>query len=456
MLSRIKKLLSDKDERNLIYNILMAFGVKGISLFISLFSMPLYIKYFDDDAALGIWYTILSMISWINLCDLGLGNGLRNKLTEMLAKGNQKKARECISSTYAALSVIIIPVFLLLAVLLMFVDLNSFFNISSKVIDNRSLLIAMLILLFGIAVHFIIKLINNVIYAIQKSSMNNVLSLFSSALPLLYVFAFPGGDIGENLIRLSVVHAISINLPLLVASIVLFRTRMLKDCAPSFRFVKFSTAKEMLNFGMQFFLAQIFFMFLISTNEVFITKMFSPDDVVNYSIYYRLFTAVGSLFMLALTPMWSKITKDIAQKNYRKIRATNHVLYGIASIAVVGELLMVPILQILINIWLGEKAIAVNYVFGLVFAVFGGLYILNVVLTTVANGMGDLKSQIVFYGIGSVLKIPVLLVLKIVFDSWIVVVAFNAAVLLVFCLYQLLWVEKKINKLIRFGGKENG
>ncbi len=53
-LIKIKKIMSDADERNLFYNILMAFVVKGLSLFVSLFSMPLYIKYFKDNDTLGM------------------------------------------------------------------------------------------------------------------------------------------------------------------------------------------------------------------------------------------------------------------------------------------------------------------------------------------------------------------------------------------------------------------
>lgn len=445
----IKKLLSDKDEKNLLVNILLAFVIKGASLLVSFFSMPLYIKYFNDDAVLGIWYTILSLVSWINICDLGLGNGLRNRLTEVLALGDNNKAKSYISSTYIALTVIILPVLLVISILLCFVDLNSFFNVSADVISNKTLLISILILLFGIAVHFILKVINNVIYAIQKSSLNNLIALATSILPLIYIALFNGGNSSENLISLSVVHTIAINLPLLVATLILFRSRLLKACSPSIRAFERETAKSMLGFGLQFFLAQIFFMFLVSTNEIFITKIFSPYDVVDYSIYYRLFTAIGSLFMLTLTPMWSKVTKDLAQKKYRKIKVTNRVLYVISLLAIICELLMVPILQFIFNIWLGKEAIDVNYITAIIFAVYGGLYILNIVLTTVANGMGDLKTQIVLYGIGSALKIPVVLLLKSIFNSWTVIIVFNAAVLLIFCCYQLLWVEKKVNNLIK-------
>lgn len=447
LLAKIKKIMHDKDERNLLIQIALAFAVKGLALLLSFFSMPLYIKFFGNDDVLGLWYTILSLLTWVNICDLGLGNGLRNRLTEALALGDGEKAKSYISSTYAALVVVIAPVILVVLALVQLVDLNVFFNISPELISPATLRLSISLLLTGVALSFVLRTVNVIIYAIQKSSLNNIISLITSALPLVYVAVFRGGSMEGNLVALTIVHVLSVNLPLLTATILLFRGKKLRAAAPSLKSCSLDTAKSMLNFGMQFFLAQIFFMALNSTNEIIITKMFSAADVVPYSIYYRLFTVVGSLFMLALTPLWSKVTKDLAQKKYRKIQITNRVLYALSALAALAELLMVVLLQFVINIWLKEEAITANYTTGLIFAFYGSAYIFNVVLTTVANGMGDLRTQIVFYGIFSALKIPALYLLAQSGAGWSVVVLYNAIALFVFCTFQLTWVEKKLKQL---------
>lgn len=447
-LLRFRKIMSDADERNLLRNILLAFFVKGISLFVSLFSMPLYIKYFDDNAALGMWYTILSMLSWINLCDLGLGNGLRNRLTEALALGQNEKAKEYISATYAVLCKIILPISVIICVLLQFVNFNKFFNISDAIVDGQDVELAMTILVLGVCVNFIVKVITNVIYALQKSSLNNVLTLISSILPLIFISVFKGDDVSTNLVLLSVVHVFSINIPLIVASIILFNSEPLNKCKPSFKKFSKEAAKDTLNFGMHFFLAQIFFMLLMQTNEIIITNIFSPDYVVDYSVYYKLFTAIGSLFMLALTPMWSKVTKDFSEKKFTKIQKTHKLLSLIALLACVFELLVVPFLQIIVDVWLKDDAIIVEYWVAIIFAVYGGLYIFNIVLTTIANGIGEVRSQIVFYGIGAMLKLPIVIALKNTGLHWSVVVVYTSAVLLVFCIYQFIWINNKVKKLL--------
>lgn len=447
LIQKLKTLLADKDERNLLINVLAAFAVKGIALIITMFSMPLYMRYFDNDAVLGMWYTILSLLSWITVCDLGLGNGLRNRLTEALAAKDMEKSKQYVSSTYALLSLIIIPVLIVGSVVLSFIDFNSFFEIPETVISSKSLKTAIIILFNGVGINFVLKSINSVIYAIQKSSINNVISLIVSALPLCYIAFFQGTSLESNLISLSIVHVIAINAPLLIATVIIFGTKILRVCAPSFKHVEFKTAKNIVGFGLNFFFAQIFLMLIMSTNELFITKMFSSADVVHYTVYYRLFTVVGSLFMLALTPLWSKVTKDFAEENYEKIRKTNHFLYIIAFLAIVAQFMMVPCLQWIINLWLQEEAIKISYLAAFVFAAFGGLYVFNVVLTTVANGIGNLKTQIVFYGIGALLKIPICILLKWLLNDWTIVVLYNCLILLAFCIYQLIWLERKIKAL---------
>ncbi len=454
--AKIKQYLKDKDERNLLKNIGLAFGIKGVSLFVSLFSMPLYIKYFNNSEALGLWYTILSLLNWITICDLGLGNGLRNRLTEALAKGENENAKRYISSTYAALALIILPICLLGVVLLGFVDLNTFFNVEAAIVSQKTMFLSVVILFLGVCISFVLKVINSIIYAVQKSSLNNFLSLITSVIPLIYVFFAKGsGDIEKNLISLTVVHVIAVNGPLLAATFVLFKNKLLRTCAPSFKCCDKETAKSMLGFGLRFFWAQIFFMLLNQTNEILITRMFSSTDVVTYSIYNRLFTVVGSLFMLALTPLWSKITKDLAEKKYYKIKKTNSVLYLLSALAFLGEFLMVLCCQFVVNIWLQEEAIVVNYSTALIFAFFGGTYIFNVVLTVVANGMADLKTQMIFYGIGGVLKFPIIYLLASNYAHWNVVVLYNAIVLVIFCIFQLVWIERKLKKLISENDSEN-
>lgn len=445
---KIKNLFQDGENKNLLVNIIGAFVIKGLSLIISFFSMPLYIKYFDNYSILGIWYTILSVLSWISICDLGLGNGLRNKFTEAYTLGKDIEAKKYISSTYISLIIVILPIAIIIGNVISYCDVNSFLGIEENILDSRILKKVVLILLLGILLNFVLKIISYIIYAIQKSSVNNFIGLVSNIIPLVYIVFSNKGTLLENLVNLAIIHIIAINLPLLIVTFIIFRSEKLKFFRPSLKYVDLFTAKEMLRTGLQFFLAQIFFIGLISTNEILIAKFFNPENVVEYSIYYRVFTLIGSLFMLALTPLWSKVTKDFAEKKYKLIKKMNKLLYIIALVAILSNFLVIPILQFLIDFWLQDKKIIIDLFTSTIFALFGGLYILNIVLTTIANGIGKLETQILIYGVGMIFKVPLVLFFKKIFNDWSVVVAYNCLILGIFCIIQIVWIEKNINKLI--------
>lgn len=74
--------------RNLVDNVLGSFAVRGLGFLVSFVLFPLYLRYFDDNAILGCWFTMCSVLSWIQVFDLGIGNGLRNHLTTELSLKN--------------------------------------------------------------------------------------------------------------------------------------------------------------------------------------------------------------------------------------------------------------------------------------------------------------------------------------------------------------------------------
>lgn len=440
------KLKLAKSEKNLLFNIFAAFAIKGVSLLLSVFSTPQYINYFSNNTVLGVWYTVLSIISWITICDLGLGNGLRNKLTEALANGDRVRAKSYISSAYVAISVIMIPIMLVGIIVIQFLDLNTFLKLDASLISPSVLKLSVSILFGGICFNFILGTIKSVLYAIQKSSVTNFLALITSAIPLVYITFFKSEGMEFNLIALSIVHVLASTLPLLIATLVLFLNK-LKDCAPSPRLFTKDSAKEVMGLGLKFFAAQLFFMLLMSTNELLINTLFVPDDVVVYNIYYKVFTTVGSLFMLALTPLWSKITDDIAKKRFTVLKKTNNLLYIISALAFVAQFAIIPILQWLLDIWLGDNSITVDIATALIFALFGGVYIFNNALNTIANGMGDLKTQVIVYGIASIIKIPAIWLLKMVIPEWNIIVLYNAVTLIVFCIIQFVYSNILLRKL---------
>ena len=89
-----------QNNKSIVINVLGAFIIKGLGLIVNLIALPLYISYFNDNAVLGVWFTILSVLNWILSFDVGIGNGLRNHLTVALTNKDYEEGKRLISSSY--------------------------------------------------------------------------------------------------------------------------------------------------------------------------------------------------------------------------------------------------------------------------------------------------------------------------------------------------------------------
>lgn len=435
----------NENSRIIINNIFGSFVIKGGALIVSLLTLPAYIRYFDNQSVIGVWFTVLSVLSWVLTFDLGIGNGLRNQLVPLLVNKDQLRMKKYISSAYIIIGIVVVVISLLSLIAIQFIDWNIFFNIPSELVPIKSLRITISIIFIGIMLQFFLKLITSILHALQKSALNNLLGLLSSIFILCFVSIAKPDEILSSLVLLAIVYVFAINIPLLLATIVVF-SKSLKECRPEVRSFSIEYAKEVIKLGGLFFWVQIMYMVIVTTNEFIITWLVGPDQIVEYLIYNKLFSLVGTLFILALTPIWSAVSKAIAEKNFLWIKNLYKKLILMTVLAIIFQFSLIPFLQYIINIWLGDDAIQVNILYSVIFSVYGSIFIWSGVLSSVANGFGHLKTQSIFFTIGVVLKFPSAWFFIEVFDSWIGAVLANIVALSMYCIVQPIWINKVINK----------
>ena len=92
----------DNRNRTILGNILGAFVIKGGALGIQMLLLPAYMTFFQSEQVLGLWYTLVALLNWLTLFDLGLGHSLRNQLPPLLEAGDRQGIRVCISTAYLA------------------------------------------------------------------------------------------------------------------------------------------------------------------------------------------------------------------------------------------------------------------------------------------------------------------------------------------------------------------
>lgn len=110
---------------------------------ISFLLIPLTLDYLNP-YEYGIWLTLNSVLSWVYLFDIGLGNGLRNRLAEALAKGDNALGKIYVSTTYFCMTVIISIIYLLFLVAQNWLDWYEILNVEADKVERLNFLVTVL------------------------------------------------------------------------------------------------------------------------------------------------------------------------------------------------------------------------------------------------------------------------------------------------------------------------
>lgn len=415
--------------------------IRGLSLLLGLLTIPAYLRYFDDQNVLGIWFTTLSVLSWILNFDLGLGNGLRNKLAEAIANRDEVRISGYISSAYIS-TLAIVAIFALAAYLVIdLIDWNALLNVSATSIDHSVLTLFISILTLGILLQFQLRIISSVLYALQKSAIPAFLNLITTTALLLFVYLSNSHSPNQNLILLATAHAIAVNIPLMAATMVVFSTT-LKAHRPKLRNFTLGHAADVIKLGGTFLLLQLAYMAINNTNPFLIASLSSPSDVVTFQIYSRPFLAISSIFAMALTPIWSAVTDAASRGDFDWITRLHGRLTLSATIVTVGLFGFAPLLQPFVDLWLGEKAIPVDMRYALIFAATSSIYAWSVAITSIVNGTGRLRIQAIMMSVGVPIKLGAAYVLVTMTGEWIWAVASDILAVLPYLIMQQLSLRR--------------
>lgn len=426
--------VSDKKNKNIILNVIAAFLVKGGSMIVSLFTLPAYIRYFNDQTVLGVWLTLLSVLNWVLSFDLGIGNGLRNHLTIAITENKQDDVKKYISSAYMMIGIFSAAIIIVAKIIFPYINWNAIFAVPENYISCRTMKKAVEIVFTGLMLQFFLRLINSVLYALQLSSVNNALALLSNIIILLAINIIPHTNAETDLLRLAYVNILAVNIPLVIATIIVFLSK-LKDCKPRLLYYKKEYARTILGMGIVFFVLQFASVLIGNTNEFLISHFCQVSDVVEYQPYYKLTNVCITIFGLAMTPIWSAVTKGMANKDFLWIRRLYTSLLGLAIVAGVAMMGLVPLLPYIVKVWLGDGYV-IKTGYTILFVIYSAFAIWNSVNSTIANGLGVLKAQAIFLTFGAILNIPLSYILAVATNSWIGIVCANIISYIPVCVIQ--------------------
>lgn len=381
-------------------NLLASILVKAGSVIISLLLVPLTIGYLNP-VRYGIWITLSSILSWCNLFDIGLGNGLRNKFAEAVAKNDIKLAKIYVSTAYVILSSVALILFVLFVVVSPALDWTKVLNAPPQMASELKVLVFWAVAFF--LIKLVLALINTVLMADQKSSLSDFLNFLGNLLTIVAIYVLTLKTSG-SLLFLGICMSF---VPVIVsagANIFLYRNNY-KDFAPSFKHVEMKYAKNLGNTGVQFFIIQIAVLVVFTTGNLIVTQLFSPAEVTPYNIAYKYFSVATLVFGMILTPFWTGFSDAYHRNDIPWIKAViNKLIMAWCFLALI-VILMLAASSYVYKIWVGPD-IKISFTLSLVMAVSVLVMTWNNIFTYFINGVGKIRLQLYGAVLMSIVSIP--------------------------------------------------
>ncbi|MEO7609570.1 MAG: MATE family efflux transporter [Saprospiraceae bacterium] len=374
--------------------------MKGLSVIVNIALVPLSIKSIHSNEY-GIWLTLSSIIAWISFFDVGFGHGLRNKFAEARARNDTEILGSYVSTTYASLIVIFVPVLIIFLSINRFIPWADFLNVHS--LPNTELVELTSIMLGLFCVQMVLKTINIIYIADQKPYRAAMTDTMGLVLTLVAVWIMYVSD-NASLINLALATGIGPLIALGIATAIGFGGRYL-DLLPSLNKIKWTQAREILQLGVKFFVIQFSAIVIFQTSNVLIARLIGPDSVTVYNIAYKYFFMVSMLFSIVLTPYWSASTDAYVKGDFVWLKQTISGLNKVYLISVIVVILMTIFATSVYKLWIGSE-IQVPLMVSILMAIHVLLFNRFNLFISIINGIGKVKLQLIA-NIGiSILFIP--------------------------------------------------
>lgn len=377
---------------------------KGLSIILSLCFLPLFLSCFDR-AEYGIWVTILSLINWIGFFDMGLGQGLRNKLAESMALKNYRLAKEYVSTTYAVISLIFLSIICLFFLLYPFFDWYRIVNAPESL--SREINIVILIVFVTTIITFILRLLVFVLYGLQKPGVVSDIGLLTHAVSLVSVFIAIKCFYISSLIVFSLIMTLIPIIIYLIYTIWLYVVKY-PFLMPKLNYVRKKHFRALIGIGFFFFLIQLANIVMAQSNNLIISKVLGPEHVGEFQVAFQYMSVLTMIFYIVTTPYWSAVTDAYAKKDYswiqKSVRDLNMIFLAVFTLAILMNVLS----RFVFHIWIGDK-IDVHYIVVFLMSLYILIQAYGNIYISIINGIGKIRLQFIVVLFSSIIYLPLAL-----------------------------------------------
>ena len=349
--------------------------------------VPLTIGYLNE-YEYGLWLSINTISVWVNTFDIGLGSGLRNRLGEAMAKGDEEAARKYVSTAFF----ILIGIALILLgggiVAVRSIDWYSLLNVRYEAVSKLTEIITISYVFF--ILNFALKFVGNVYQAMQKPAVMPLMNCAGHIIALISVFVLSKLTVG-SLLFVAIAYSSALPLVYIIAYPITFK-RIYPFLRPSLRYFDKGRVGNLLNLSLLFFVLQVAGLVLFSLSNFLISNMFGPEMVTPFNITQKYFSILLVLLTIVLSPIWSAVTDAFARKEMSWIKAAEKRLSKCLVLLISIAIIMLAVSPAAYRIWVGSD-ITIPFELTSLMAIYTIILLWSQTYGNLLNGMNKLHIQ---------------------------------------------------------------
>lgn len=378
---------------------IMLLIAKITQILVSVVSVPLLLGYLGRDGY-GLVLTVGSVLNWIMLSDMGIENGVKNRLIDAFSKNNHVAAKNFVATGIFGLAFLSVLLTLIFITIWSIVPWYAVFNAPSipvHVIDKLVLIVGVLVI-----VRLPLGCVRAILSARQKEYVISSFEIFGAVLGLCLIYIATVLDWG--LVNLVASRNLMGLLAMVTCGYFIFRNDE-RSLLPRIGSVSLLYWKKIWVLGSSFFAIQVSMIILYQTDLFLINYFMGSEYVVDYFLHSQLFLYMNFIIILMFRPLWPAIGEARSNNDLAWInRIVANVRLAVIVLTLGGALILFFIAPQLIKFWSKGDVIAIIPLL-LALCIYSAINNWIKIHSIVLNGMNLIKIQSRVFAIEALMNI---------------------------------------------------
>lgn len=359
-----------------------------ITLGVGFLTIPLAVTVLGREEY-GVWLTMVSLITWFAMSDLGLPSALVNPLSAAIGQGNFCRVRELVSTSSLLLASAGILVAGVGCLLILVLPIEHILGMSNTEFNPTVRWAFAILVLLNIGT-LPLRLSGMIALSMQKGYWTAIEETFAELVVLLGLGALR--VFGGNIAAFALVVTMPVTLGRLTLWLFLCK-RFGSDFLPHLRNWSTRTAKSIAPNGIVFLVGALGEMLVLQTPYIIIAQTLGAASVPLFAIPYQLFYSAYVFLNTLANPMWPAYAEAKATGDHNWIRRTHwRITKESMLLAIVGFSALGALSGWFITLWVGPEYVPPTSLLVIFIAQFIQ-WTWNYVFVVLITGLGFIRER---------------------------------------------------------------